>query len=199
MRLKYKNILSILLAATVMVVSAACAKPEETTPSTEPSSSTVSSSSSSVSSSTPPLSSSSEEPVSSSSRELLPGEPEYIDPGIELETKHITFYYPEELAQDLIIRETTEDGIQRIRFSGMFGGEELELFSILFGPPGPEDFALGVIHDEEAGEAEVSIRMNVQNAEDWSAEDFARINALQERVNDFIIQFYEDPRFSPDG
>ena len=178
----------ILSCTAILCLMAACSqKPEET------------SSSQQVSNSEPETSSS-EEPESSS-RELLPGEPEEIDPGIPVETEHITIYFPEELTDDMTLEHLEEDGYQLIAFSGTFSGKELRLFSVIFGPAGSGtgDFQLGTLNDENAGEVPVSIRMNVQNEADWSAEDFEKINALQERVNDLIIQFYDDPRFTPTG
>jgi hypothetical protein len=41
------------------------------------------------------------------------------------------------------------------------------------------------------------MHMNEQDPEDWSAEGYQQICQLQERVNDFIIQFHEDARFTP--
>lgn len=148
--------------------------------------------------------SSSSEAVSSSEPESSSMQPEDIfgeEPIVPVETEHITFYFPEELTADMTLEHLEEDGHQLIAFTGTFGGKELRLFSVVFGPPGTEqgDFQIGVLQDDAAGEVPVSIRVNVQQQEDWSAEDFERINILQERVNDIIVQFHSDPRFSPNS
>lgn len=123
------------------------------------------------------------------------------EPAVPVETEHITFYFPEELTADMTLEHLEEDGHQLIAFTGTFSGKELRLFSVVFGPAGTGqgDFQIGVLQDDSAGEVPVSIRMNVQDPADWSTEDFERINALQERVNDIIVQFYEDPRFIPNS
>jgi len=195
-----KKRLSVFVALSMVLLlcfTTACSqKPTEASSSSA--SASVSSMSSSVSSE-PPVSSQAEEAESSSSsRELLPGEENYVpEPVVPIETNYITVYFPEELTKDITLAHLEEDGHQTIAFSSTIGGKDLLLFTVVFAPPGTEDFQLGVLKDETAGEVPVCIRMNVQNETDWTAEEFERINRLQERVNDLIIQFYEDPRFVP--
>ena len=43
----------------------------------------------------------------------------------------------------------------------------------------------------------ITTRINEQSPSDWPEEEFARINSMQERINDILVQFYEDPRFTP--
>ena len=43
----------------------------------------------------------------------------------------------------------------------------------------------------------MTTRINEQKATDWPEDVFAEINAMQERINDILIQFYDDPRFTP--
>ena len=195
-RSRVKNLL--LAGILISLIFTACAA--EPSVSSESADSVPSSavSSSSLSSETSSSSSASSEPVESSSSEYIEGAPEATEPGISVETQHMSFYYPAELEETFIVRHSEEEGNQTVAFCSEISGEELELFAVVLGTADENDFTLGILQDDTAGEVPVSIRMNVQDPADWSAEDFERINALQERVNDIIIQFYEDPRFVPE-
>ena len=195
----YKPPLMGILFLTVCMLLSACTAAVSSSSSSSAAASSSQSSSSQISSVSPPSesASSSQEPLSSSSKEYIEGEPEDIDPGIPVETEHITFYFPEELYEQLTITHTQEPDSLVIAFGGEISGKELELFAVVLGTAGAEDFSLGTL-TEGTKTIPVSIRMNVQDPEDWSSAEFEEINLLQERVNDVIIQFYEDPRFTPD-
>ena len=114
------------------------------------------------------------------------------DPGIAVENPYMTYYYASDLADDVTVETTAEADRHEAAFLTEINGQELELFRIILGSGTVENgFVLGTLDD-----IQVTLVMNEQNAEDWSEEDFARINALQERINDIIPQFYADSRFT---
>lgn len=125
--------------------------------------------------------------------QFLPEEPE----GIALETDYISLTYPEELDEDVKVKESKKKDVVKITFSAK-ELDKLELFTIILSKSEQEGTRLGVLEDPEEGDIIVTMDMNEQNAQDWSDEEFEKINALQERVNDIIIQFFEDPRFVPE-
>lgn len=117
--------------------------------------------------------------------------------GVPVVTKYMRFSYPEELKDQLIVRE--EEGEDRFQatFSMIAAEQEVELFTIILSQTEEEGYRLGALEDETYGTVIVTTRINQQKASDWPQEEFDRINAMQERINDILIQFYEDPRFVP--
>lgn len=125
--------------------------------------------------------------------QFMPEEPE----GIALETDYISLTYPEELDKDVKVKESKKKDVVKITFSAK-ELDKLELFTIILSKSEQEGTRLGILEDPDEGDIIVTMDMNAQNAEDWTDEEFEKINALQERVNDIIIQFFEDPRFVPE-
>ena len=117
--------------------------------------------------------------------------------GEPLDTRYIDLVYPDDLKGKMNVTvEDLENGVV-IVFTGNISGMELELFTITMSKESGEGFLMGVLKHETEGELQVTMQMNEQDALDWTEEEYAEINALQERVNDIIAQFYDDPRFSP--
>lgn len=117
--------------------------------------------------------------------------------GEELTTRYINLFLPADLVEEIdVAAEETDDGVT-IVFSGAFSGKTLELFSITISRDAGDGYVLGGLDHETEGKLAVTMQMNEQKAEDWDDNDYVRINSLQERVNDIIVQFYEDPRFIP--
>lgn len=118
------------------------------------------------------------------------------NPGVPVENPYMTYYCPADLEDAVTVRQTTGENRHEAIFVADISGQELELFSVILGTAAEETgFELGVLEDASLGTVHVTLVMNEQQAEDWSEEDFNRINALQERINDIIAQFHEDPRF----
>ncbi len=119
------------------------------------------------------------------------------DPGVPFVTDYIILSYPVELEDAVSIRyEQLEDG-QQIIFSTDFTGEELELFRFSLSKSGTDGYQLGTLLDDTAGELIVCVEVTEYTNGSWTPEEYARLTAMQERVNDIIIQFHEDPRFTP--
>ena len=125
-------------------------------------------------------------------------EPEITEePGVPLSTKYIVLSYPAELEGEVSIRyEEIADG-QEIIFSTDFTGENLELFRFSISKNGTDGYELGVLQDAEDGELRVCVDVKDYENGRWTPEQYQKINALQERVNDIIVQFHDDPRFVP--
>ena len=114
------------------------------------------------------------------------------DPGIAVENPYMTYYYASDLADDVTIQQTSSEDCHEAAFLTTINGEELELFRIILSKETAENgYVLGMLDKN----IQVTLVMNEQRAEDWSEEDFARINALQERINDIIPQFYAEAGF----
>lgn len=117
-------------------------------------------------------------------------------PGLPLVTKYMVLSYPSELEGLVdIAYEELEDG-QQIIFTTDLTGEELELFRFSISKSGTDGYQLGVLTDEEAGQLFVCMNVTEYSSGSWTPEEYAKLNAMQERVNDIIIQFYDDPRFT---
>ena len=124
--------------------------------------------------------------------------PEDTQPMEDLPLELVHLECPEELAQQLEIKVEEEGSRADIRFLGQVDGKAVELFSFALNSNAEaEGYVLGTLQDPHHGEIYVVMHMNEQDPEDWSAEGYQQICQLQERVNDFIIQFHEDARFTP--
>lgn len=119
------------------------------------------------------------------------------EPAIALPTRYIVLSYPAEMKEDVKVSyEDLEDG-QRIIFTTDFTGQELELFRFVISKSDAEGYLLGTLKDEQAGEMFVCVNVIEYSQGNWEVSDYMKLNALQERVNDIIIQFHQDPRFVP--
>ena len=120
-------------------------------------------------------------------------------PVVPLPTNYIVLSYPAELENEVAVAyENLNDG-QMITFTTNFTGEELVLFRFSISASGDDGFALGVLKDEQAGDLMVCVHVEEYTSGNLAPEDFNKLNALQERVNDIIVQFYDDPRFVPNN
>lgn len=118
------------------------------------------------------------------------------DSGIPFTTEYIILSYPSELEDMVSIRyEPLEDG-QKILFTTDFTGEELELFRFYISRSPTEGYPLGTLTDAQYGEMTVCVEVKEYSSGSWTPEEYAKLGAMQERVNDIIVQFHEDPRFA---
>lgn len=118
------------------------------------------------------------------------------DAGVPLVTEYIILSYPSELEDMVSIAyEELPDG-QEIIFTTEFTGEKLELFRFSISKSGTEGYELGVLSDDQAGDLIVCVEVKDYGSGNWNPEDYAKLMAMQDRVNDIIIQFHEDPRFT---
>ena len=117
--------------------------------------------------------------------------------GISLDTKHIELHYPAELEDQVTVTyEDLKDG-QQIIFTTDFTGEALELFRFSISSSGTGGYHLGTLVDEQVGDLLVHMHIQDYTNTDLAADVYAKLNSMQERVNDIIIQFHEDARFVP--
>lgn len=117
--------------------------------------------------------------------------------GVALVTKYMRFAYPEDLKDVLIVTEEETEARFCATFSMIAAEQEVELFAIILSETEEEGYKLGYLEDETYGTVIITTRINEQSPNDWPEEEFARINSMQERINDILVQFYEDPRFIP--
>ena len=117
--------------------------------------------------------------------------------GVAVDNSYMTFYYPQEWEGKVEEIREENDGNMIVTFRTDISGEEVVLFSIAMGPGSVDGYLLGWLDDPQAGEIYVYSIMSEIGPDDWSEEEYDQICALQERVNDIIVQFYQDERFVP--
>lgn len=117
--------------------------------------------------------------------------------GIAVDNAYMTFYYPQEWEGKVeVVREENGKNF-KVSFQTKIGEKNVVLFSIVLGPDVCDGYLLGQLEDPEAGTINVYSIIKEPVREDWSEEEYSEICALQERVNDIIVQFYDDDRFVP--
>lgn len=122
-------------------------------------------------------------------------EPEVVE---EIPLQLIELDYPGEL-KDRVVVDTQEDenGVY-IVFTTDVSGKTFELFSFrLTRTEDVDGYLMGTLEDPQKGTFYVAMNVVEPIAEEWSEEEYNEICSLQERVNDIIVQFYEDARFVP--
>lgn len=116
---------------------------------------------------------------------------------IEISNRYFTFVCPEDLREVLRVEVQEQDsGVANV-FIGLISGKEQELFMIELTKAEPEGYLLGEFTDSADGQFHVVMHMNEIDSNGWSENEYDQISDLQQRVNDFIVQFYEDARFAP--
>lgn len=116
--------------------------------------------------------------------------------GIEVQTEYFTFEYLKEWENKVEEVHTQEGRNSVVTFRTKVSERDVVLFSVILGPDEADGYLLGYLKD---GEEMINVyaAVNDMPAEDWSEEEYQEICAMQERVNDIIVQFYEDERFVP--
>lgn len=115
--------------------------------------------------------------------------------GVPIETAYLTLYYPEEFADEVMLKyDATEDGYV-INVFAQNVGAGFELFTMEFTNADSDGYKLGELKGEDGEQVGVYMLMNQQSAEDWSAEDYETINLLQSTANDLIMQLNENANF----
>ena len=118
-------------------------------------------------------------------------------PGIPVVSKYIVLSYPADLEGMVTVNyEFLEDG-QQIIFTTNFTGEDLELFRFSLSKSGTDGYELGILTDENDGDLHVCVDVKDYDNGNRTPEEYTKLTAMQERVNDIIIQFHADPRFTP--
>ena len=118
-------------------------------------------------------------------------------PGIPVVSKYIVLSYPADLEGMVTVNYELLDDGQEIIFTTNFTGENLELFRFSLSKAGTDGYELGVLEDDEAGELRVCVDVKDYENGNRTPEEYTKLTSLQERVNDIIAQFHEDPRFTP--
>lgn len=118
-------------------------------------------------------------------------------PGIPVVSKYIVLSYPADLEGMVTVNYELLDDGQEIIFTTNFTGEELELFRFSLSKAGTDGYELGILTDENDGDLHVCVDVKDYDNGNRTPEEYTKLTAMQERVNDIIAQFYEDPRFTP--
>lgn len=118
-------------------------------------------------------------------------------PGIPVVSKYIVLSYPADLEGMVTVNYELLDDGQEIIFTTNFTGEELELFRFSLSKAGTDGYELGILTDENDGDLYVCVDVKDYDNGSRTPEEYTKLTAMQERVNDIIAQFHEDPRFTP--
>ena len=117
--------------------------------------------------------------------------------GVPVETPYLTFYYPEEWRDKVEADELTENGRSITVFRTELSGKTVELFSVILSPGTEDGYLLGQLAGQEGSSVNVYTRVNELPEDEWPQEEYVRLCAMQERVNDIIAQIYENAAFEP--
>ena len=98
---------------------------------------------------------------------------------------------------DKVAHETVKDGENvQIVFRSTLKDAEVELFRLCYGAVPEESFVLGQMADGVS----VSVVMgSIEPEEAWSQETLDTLYALQESVNDLLVQLQAHPDLTPQG
>ena len=98
---------------------------------------------------------------------------------------------------DKVTHETVENGEDlQIVFRSALKDAQIELFRLCYGTASEEGFLIGKMADGTA----VSVVMRSIEPDDvWSKETLDTLYALQESVNDLLVQLQTDPDIVPQG
>lgn len=118
-------------------------------------------------------------------------------PGIPVVSKYIVLSYPADLEGMVTVNYELLDDGQEIIFTTNFTGEDLELFRFSLSKAGTDGYELGILTDENDGDLHVCVDVKDYENGNRTPEEYTKLTAMQERVNDIIAQFHEDPRFTP--
>lgn len=182
--MKKKQKLAAVMAA-VLLLSGCGGEPAETTAATQPAPDTRPTEAAAVT--TAPT-----EPSIADGMEFAPTEA----PGIAVDTPYITLYCPEEWRDAVKVDQKEENGTYTVTFHTTVADMDTVLFSVIFSAGETvEGFPLGTLEDGDAGTVSVYAAMNEELPETWGDEEITQFGAMQERVNDLIMQLHEDSRF----
>lgn len=117
------------------------------------------------------------------------------DTGVEFTTPYKTLLYPKELQGKVTIDHLNEEGKYSVVFNEKESG--VMLFSVTFAKndAAVEGYVIGTLTHETEGDIKVCVNVNEQTPEQWSEQQYNDFCAMQERINDLMVQFYEDERF----
>ena len=116
--------------------------------------------------------------------------------GIAAENPYMTFYYPQHWDGRVEEIRTQEGGNTVHRFVTTVTDREVTLFSIVIGTAESTGYLLGYLQTD-AGQVQVYTQVEELSAEGWTDTTYRELCAMQEQVNDIIMQFHEDSRFTP--
>lgn len=111
---------------------------------------------------------------------------------IFIKTEYATLLYPAEYAADVMIDVAEEPEGCRLSISSTLNNQDIELYTLVLSKQQTDGYYLGSMQNG----AGVYLMMHEQSQADWSAEEFERINVLQESVNSLLMQIYESEGFT---
>lgn len=122
---------------------------------------------------------------------------ETTEPRFQIETQIITLSLPEAVQDHITVNTEENEHSTSITYASKDHSQEPVLFSVVFTKDEPQGNLLGVLNDDAKGKWKACVNVTQIDPNDWSEEDYSQICALQEWVNDIMIQLQEDPRFVP--
>lgn len=117
--------------------------------------------------------------------------------GIAADNPYMTFYYPQQW-EGRVEEIRTQEGENTVHsFVTTVTDREVTLFSVVIGPEEAADgYLLGQL-ETDGGAVNVYTVISELPADGWTETTYGELCALQEQVNDIIMQFHQDSRFTP--
>ena len=134
--------------------------------------------------------------ISEESEIQLPTEEDLYKAEYEIETPYLTLKRADIWGEDIQIEQTSSGGSDKWIFTTEAAGEKIELFTVEFTQQESEGFLIGVISAENDVNVYIDVK-TIEKADEWSDEEFGKLNLMQEYVNDIIGQLYELENFEP--
>lgn len=111
-------------------------------------------------------------------------------PLLEVETPVGKLVFPSEWAQDVRIEKTSVQDPYTVSFYGFAEDQEILLFAFSFGSG--TGYRIGSVPNADGTPQTIWLNISrIEALSSWSEEEKARINGLQECVNDLIYQFHQ--------
>lgn len=115
---------------------------------------------------------------------------------IQINTPYATLSYPEQWEDYLRVEQIHMDMGMIVMFMGRVGNVEVELFNISFGGTG--GIPVGIYTPDNGVPMDVTAEMWMFSQDaGWSDEDYARLVAMQEAMNDVIEKLCMDDSITP--
>ena len=126
----------------------------------------------------------------------IPAEEDLYKAEYEIETPYLTLKRADIWGEDIQVEQISEKQSNKFIFTTTLKEMVVELFTVEFTQAESEGFLIGVLKDKK----DVNIYINVKTIEQndqWTEEEFSKLNLLQEYVNEVIVQLYELENFEP--
>ena len=121
-------------------------------------------------------------------------------PGLLLETKYINLILPEEYTEAIVAEIIDMEDGALLPFTVTLNEREALLYALILTEQeidDPEAMILGYLQDELLGRITIVLQIEEQIPDGWTESEYHFLCAMQETINELIMQIVEDPRYDP--